>query len=222
MKRYNDITFILGALPLIIACGASPSYDQNVVRYTDNSVVVGNLELGVFNAIERDKNYEELVKPLILKEHEDIAYKADVSRSIAKILHSGSIKYNEGASNYVIPLDFSKAPLNTYFDENLDLKDSETQKFSCHMFFLPKISDNGFYHINLKEENIKVTYSYDYLDEDSRELEFTPTLEELYYHSNVMMFDLSHWITKKGSDEVSKMSNFKLTITGNVILNSIK
>ncbi|MCQ2795671.1 MAG: hypothetical protein MJ214_05710 [Bacilli bacterium] len=222
MKRYNYITFVIGALPLMIACGASPSFDQNVILYGDNKVVTGNLELAVFNQIERDKNYQELIKDITLKEHEDVAYKADVSRAIASTLHTGSIKYSESKEEYVISLDYKKSPLNTYFNENLELKDSDTQKFAAHMFFMPKIDKNDLYHLDLQDNYLDVTYSYDYEGESARSYKFDHPIEELYYHANVMMFDLSNWKAKQDGDDASKMSNIKLTISGHVYLNSIK
>ena len=221
MKRYNYITFVIGALPLIIACGASPSFDQNVILYGDNKVVTGNLELAVFNKKERDDNLEKVLKGITdLKDHEEVAYKADVSRSIATTLHSGSIKYSGSPEEYQIPLDFTKEPLNKYFNENLELKDNN---FQCAIFFLPKIDQNGFYHMDLQDNYLDITYSYDYTGEDARSVKYDHPIQELYYHANAMMFDVSTWKTKvKEDDEVSKMSDIKLTIAGHVYLNKLK
>jgi len=231
IKRYNDITinknhkilslFVL--LPILFSCGASPNYSNNIVKDKDGKDVTAYLSLGVFNEVTRDTNYNQVIKGLTLKEHEDMAYKADVSRSISTQLHSSDFKYDE-SNQYVISLDYKKEPLKTYFDDDLNLKDNESQKFKCYLYFFPKIEENGFYHCDFGTfDNFKITYSYDYESEESRSYEFSYTHDATYnyYHNNILLADIS-WVAKKSGDVASKMSNFKLTFKGNIILNSLR
>lgn len=208
----------------VIGCkgsgGGDDKHNQNFVLNSQGAPIFGNVYLSVFDQKDADEKYNEVTSHLVLKENESYAYRSDISRACGTDM-ADMVATN---SSFSINLDYKVAPLNKYFDENLD--PVEGTQFRAAVYFMPITGENKFYKLNIDDYQFNYTFEYDYqVDEDNIEhISVTKSGNEGrdpgydYFRSNSTIATIS-WLAKQEGHEASKIKNQKLTFSGKIIAN---